>query len=167
VRQDFCVQLQGERAEAALNGLSLLTGSRQTHTHVLMKHEAPHTRSSQLFKTILADTSRFSFSGKIYVCREAQKTEAYQSNHNLLLSPHALAYSKPNLEIFADDVKASHGATVSKLKEDHLFYLKTRGLPMEIAKKLLVIAFGQEIIHKVVYPDFTQQMQKQIEDIVR
>ncbi len=167
LRQDFSIQLQGEEAEAKLRGLSLLKEQRQTHTHVLMKHEAPHTHSSQLFKNILENSARSSFEGKIFVCQEAQKTEAYQSNHNLLLGAHALAYSKPNLEIFADDVKASHGATISKLKENQLFYLKTRGLSSEISKKLLIFAFGQEIIQEVVYPSFTQQLQEQTEAFIR
>ncbi len=162
-RQDFHIQLQGERAEAKLQGISLVKEKKQAHTHVLMRHEACHTHSSQLFKTILDGASRASFEGKIYVCKEAQKTEAYQSNHNLLLGQHALAYSKPNLEIFADDVKASHGATISKLKESELFYLKTRGLNTDTAKKLLVLAFGQEIIQKVAIPFIRQEMQRQIE----
>lgn len=163
LRQDFHIQLQGERAEAKLQGAALLNDQRQAHTYVLMKHDAPHTRSSQLFKTILDGNAKSSFEGKIFVCKEAQKTEAFQSNHNLLLGQHAIAYSKPNLEIFADDVKASHGATISKLKEKELFYLKTRGLTEDMAKRLLLLAFSQEIVQQVIYPSIRHQMLAQTE----
>jgi Fe-S cluster assembly protein SufD len=155
--------LQGEHATAKLQGVTLVKDQRQTHTHVFMGHEAPHTHSSQLFKTILNGSAKSSFEGKIFVCKEAQKTEAYQSNHNLLLGQSALAYSKPNLEIFADDVKASHGATISKLKESEMFYLKTRGLSQEMAKKLLLFAFSQEIISQVPYPHLRAAMEAQAE----
>ncbi|HSX03961.1 MAG TPA: Fe-S cluster assembly protein SufD [Rhabdochlamydiaceae bacterium] len=167
LRQDFHIQLQGEYAEAKLKGAALLKEQRQTHTHVYMGHLAPHTHSSQLFKTILDETARSSFEGKIYVCKEAQKTEAYQSNHNLLLGEHAMAYSKPNLEIFADDVKASHGATISKLKEDDLFYLKTRGLSQEMAKKLLISAFSQEIVQGVTFLPIAKEMKAQTEAFLK
>lgn len=159
VRQDFQLQLQGENAAAKLQGVALLNDQSQAHTHVFMGHEAPHTHSSQLFKSILDGNAKSSFEGKIFVQKEAQKTEAYQSNHNLLLGPHAIAYSKPNLEIFADDVKASHGATISKLKEDQLFYLKTRGLSNDAAKELLILAFSQEITNQVLHPSIKKQMQ--------
>lgn len=159
LRQDLRVQLQGENATAKLQGVSLLKDQSQVHTNVFMGHESPHTHSSQLFKSILNDNAKSSFEGKIFVEKEAQKTEAYQSNHNLLLGHHAIAYSKPNLEIFADDVKASHGATISKLKEDQLFYLKTRGLSNDAAKELLILAFSQEITEQVPYPVIKKQMQ--------
>lgn len=146
VRNDYRVALNGENGEAKLNGLWNLKDKREAHTNVLIEHRAPHCRSNQLFKGVLSDFSRSSFEGKIYVYPEAQKTEAFQLNNNLLLSDHVHADSKPNLEIFADDVKASHGATVGQLDLDQIFYMKSRGLNDQLAKDLLVHSFCQEIL---------------------
>lgn len=149
VRQDYQVKLMQENAEAVLKGLWTLAGHEQNHTHILMEHEAPHCRSLQHFKGVNSDFSQSSFEGKILVRDIAQKTEAFQRNNNLILGQHAIAYSKPNLEIFADDVKASHGATVSQLEEGQLHYLKTRGIPQELAKEMLVESFAREILNEV------------------
>lgn len=146
VRQDYRVNLTGENGEACLNGLWILDGKREAHTHVLVNHQAPHCRSNQLFKGVLSGSSQSSFEGKIYVCREAQKTEAFQRNNNLLLSDGAIANSKPNLEIFADDVKASHGATVGQLDREQVFYMKTRGLDESEADALLIQGFCAEVL---------------------
>lgn len=151
-RFDYRVTLAGENAESFLNGLWMLSEKKEAHTHVLMDHRAPSCQSLQFFKGALADFSRSSFEGKIYVHREAQKTQAFQLNNNLLLSDRANADSKPNLEIFADDVKASHGATVGQLDAEQLFYLKTRGISGEEAKKLLVLGYCQEIVEKITLP---------------
>lgn len=147
-RQDYRVQLLEEGAEAALYGVAKLEERCHHHVNVLMEHKAPHCVSTQHFKTVLGGISRASFEGKIYVTRAAQKTEAYQMNNSLILSKRASANSKPNLEIFADDVKASHGSTTGQLDEEQLFYLKTRGVPLEIAKQLLVDGFCGEILDK-------------------
>ncbi|MCH9626775.1 MAG: FeS cluster assembly protein SufD [Chlamydiales bacterium] len=152
VRQDYKVQLLEEGAEAALYGVCQVAERRHHHVHVLMEHRAPHCRSFQHFKNVLKGTSRTSFEGKIYVHQAAQKTEAFQSNPNLILGRHAFANSKPNLEIFADDVKASHGSTVGQLDEEQLFYLKTRGVPQKAAKSLLVHGFCQEILDQIEKP---------------
>ncbi len=152
-RSDWQVALQGEGAEASLSGLSCLDGKKESHTNVKIEHQEPHTRSMQLFKVVLDDEAISSFQGKIHVKKKAQKTEAYQLNNNLLLSQKATANSKPNLEIFADDVKASHGATVGSLPEEQLFYLKTRGLSTDVAKKLLIRGFCEEILSKVAQYD--------------
>ena len=151
-RRDYQVSLLGERAEAHLSGLTALDARSESHVHVHMDHCAPSCISRQFFKNILAGQSRSSFTGKIYVRRPAQKTEAYQLNQNLLLSDLATAYTKPNLEIFADDVKASHGATVSQIEEDQLFYLRTRGIPSSAAKGLLTMGFCQEILEAIPLP---------------
>ncbi|NGX61763.1 MAG: FeS cluster assembly protein SufD [Chlamydiae bacterium] len=156
-RQDYHVQLVGEGAEASLFGVWHLTEKSHHHVHVLMEHKAPYSRSNQTFKGALTGTSRSSFEGKIYVHREAQKTEAYQLNSNLLLDRKASANSKPNLEIFADDVKASHGATVGQLDPDSLFYLKTRGIPESQAKRMLVEGFLLEIFDHFSSPHFKQK----------
>ena len=131
-----------------LKPLSMVCGcwtkKRESHTNVHIEHQAPHCRSHQLFKGVLTDVSRSSFEGKIYVKQAAQKTEAYQLNNNLLLSDRANADSKPNLEIFADDVKASHGATVGQLDAEQLFYLRARGFTDNDAKNLLVDGYAKE-----------------------
>ncbi len=115
IRGDTHVFLQGEQAFADLKGVGMLKARAHGHAYIRVDHEAPMTQSMQLFKSVLSDFSHSSFEGKIFVRPEAQKTEAYQLSKNLLLDPHVMAYAKPNLEIFADDVKASHGATVGPL----------------------------------------------------
>lgn len=159
VHQDFRITLKGENSSCELKGIGILSENKQAHTYVKMEHQAPHCRSMQRFKHILADISRSSFEGKIYVHPKAQKTEAYQLNHNLILSNGAIANSKPNLEIFADDVKASHGATVSQLNPEHLFYLKTRGLSHKMAKKLLISGFILDLFSEVSDPSIREKMQ--------
>lgn len=148
-RYDYKVALQGENGEALLYGLWMGKGKNEVHTHVLMDHQAPHCHSFQFFKGVLDESSHSSFEGKILVRQAAQKTDAFQLNNNLLLSEGAAAESKPNLEIFADDVKASHGATVGQLDEEQLFYMKTRGFSAGAAKNLLVGGFCTEIIENI------------------
>ena len=146
VRTDYRVALCGENAEALLNSLWMLSDKSEAHSHVFMDHQAPNCRSFQLFKGVLNDFSRSSFEGKIMVRQKAQKTEAFQLNNNLILHDYAHADSKPNLEIFADDVKASHGATVGQLDLEQLFYLKTRGFSDEDARSLLIFGFCEQMI---------------------
>lgn len=145
-RDDYRMTLVGPNAEVNLNGVWILSGKREAHTHVFIDHQAPDCRSQQLFKGALDGASRSSFEGKIYIHKQAQKTLAYQLNQNLLLSENAQADSKPNLEIFADDVKASHGATVGQLDAEQLFYLRTRGMDKKAAEQLLVEGFCCEVI---------------------
>lgn len=145
IRHDYRVALTGEGSEASLNGLLDLKEKKEAHVHILMDHQAPNCRSMQLFKSVLDDSSRSSFEGKIYVHQAAQKTEAFQLNNNLLLSDQAHADSKPNLEIFADDVKASHGATIGQLDKEQIFYMKTRGFSEQQAIHILVKGFCKEI----------------------
>ncbi len=149
VRTDYKISLVGENAEALLNGVCMLSEKREAHAHVFMDHQAPFCRSYQLFKAVLNDFSRSSFEGKIMVRQLAQKTEAFQLNNNLVLNDHAHADSKPNLEIFADDVKASHGATVGQLDAEQLFYMKTRGFSNEAAKNLLIYGFCEQVIEMI------------------
>lgn len=148
-RDDYKAGLVGPGAELNLSGAWLLREKRESHTHVLVNHQAPECRSMQLFKGVVDGSSRSSFEGKIFVERAAQKTEAFQLNHNLLLSDEARAYSKPNLEIFADDVKASHGATVGQIDQEQLFYMLARGINKESAKALLVQGFCSEVIERI------------------
>ncbi len=146
VRFSASAELLEENSSFLFRSLGMLNGDRQAHVHALADHAAPHCTSRQHVKMVLNGQSKSSFEGKIYVRSPAQKTEAYQLNNNLLLSESAIAGSKPNLEIFADDVKASHGATFSQLSEEELFYLRSRGLPLTDAKALLMQAFCREII---------------------
>lgn len=161
-RESYRIQLKKELAEVELQGLSTLVDRQAFHTHVLVEHQAPNTRSKQLFKGVLKALSQSSFTGKIFVSKEAQKTEAYQLNNHLILDENAVANSQPNLEIFADDVKASHGATVAQIDSDQLFYLKTRGIPEEKARHLLTTAFCREIIDQVPYVSLKEALEAQI-----
>lgn len=145
LRTSLKIQLAEENSEAELFGLARLKGDDESHIHATIEHIAPYARSRQHFKSVVKDKSRFSFEGKIYVHPEAQKTEAYQLNNNLILSDEAIANAKPNLEIFADDVKASHGATTGTLNEEELFYLRSRGLKLEEAKEWLIAGFCKEM----------------------
>ncbi len=146
LRHSLKVQLAEENAQADLLGLSRLQKEEEAHVHATVEHIAPHTRSRQHFKSVLNDQSRYSFEGKIHVHPAAQKTEAYQLNNNLLLSNAASANAKPNLEIFADDVKASHGATFGQLDAEALFYLRSRGLSLAQAREWLIQGFCREIL---------------------
>ncbi len=156
VRSDYRIALTGENAEVLLNGVWMLSDKREAHCNVFIDHQAPNCRSFQLFKGVLNDFSRSSFEGKIMVRRLAQKTEAFQLNNNLILSDHAHADSKPNLEIFADDVKASHGATVGQLDQEQLFYMKTRGFDPASAKNLLIYGFCEQVIDMLSVPSIRQ-----------
>jgi Fe-S cluster assembly protein SufD len=156
-RQDYRATLVGEESDAKISGLCWLEENHQSHVHVLVEHIAPNCTSNQFFKGALSGISQSSFTGKIFVGQKAQKTQAYQLNNNLLLAEGPIAYSKPGLEILADDVKASHGATMTQLSDDQLFYLKSRGLSEETAKTLLVLGFCKEILDKISCKSLKQQ----------
>ena len=140
-RAEFHVGLTGSAAVAHLNGAQLLTGTQHADFTSVIRHAEPHGTSRQTVRNVLAGRSRGVFQGRIEVARGAQKTDGYQMNQALLLSPDAEIDSKPELEIFADDVKCSHGATVGELDGEHLFYLRSRGIPDQEARALLVRAF--------------------------
>ncbi len=145
LRTSVYFELIEENSEANLLGLASLSGSEERHINARIEHIAPNARSRQHIKSVLKDKTRFSFEGKIYVHAEAQKTESYQLNNNLILSDEASSNAKPNLEIFADDVKASHGSTTGKLNEEDLFYLRSRGLSLKDAQEILIKGFCKEI----------------------
>ena len=165
VRNDYKATLTGENGEVLLNGVWMLDEKREAHTHILMEHQAPHCQSRQLFKGVLSDISRSSFEGKILVRRAAQKTEAYQLNHNLVLSDRASADSKPNLEIFADDGKATHGATVGQLDQEQLFYLKARGC--DEAESMLVYGFCKEVLDMFPLPSLQKEFTKRVQNYLK
>jgi Fe-S cluster assembly protein SufD len=149
VRNDAHVVLDGEGAECSLNGLYILDGRQQVDNHTEIEHCKPHTRSQELYKGILTGSARGVFNGKIFVHKDAQKTDARQTNKNLLLSENAVVNTKPQLEIYADDVKCSHGSTVGQLDRDALFYLRSRGIGLTDAQSLLSYAFASEVVGKV------------------
>ena len=146
------VFLTGEGAQARLRGLYLCPSDEQVRFHIEVHHRAPGCRSDQLFKGIVGGTARTWFDGRIIVAPDAQQTEAYQANHNILLSAQAKAETKPQLEIYADDVKCSHGATVGQLSEEEQFYMRSRGIPASEAKVLQMISFVSEVIAQVPDP---------------
>ena len=148
-RHDIHAVLNGPNIECSLNGISLLQGKQHGDTTILMEHAAPHCRSNQFYRTILADESRGVFQGKVHVHKVAQKTDGYQLSNTLLLSPKAEMDTKPELEIYADDVKCSHGATTGQLDEEPLFYLRSRGLTEKEARLLLIQAFVDEVADKI------------------
>lgn len=151
-RHSFAVDLAGEGAEAEINGATVLTGNRQAHNFVRIRHLVPHCTSRQHFKSVAADQSRASVDGTIFVAQGAQQTNANQLINNLMLSDEARADSKPQLLIHADDVKCSHGATSGKLDPAQQFYLVSRGLPPVRARALLTVAFIAEVLEKAGTP---------------
>ncbi len=148
-RNDFEVVLDGEGAEAELLGLFEVAGAQLADHHTAIDHARPHAVSRELYKGILDGRARGVFDGRIVVRPGAQKTSALQTNKNLLLSPEALVHTKPQLEIFANDVKCKHGATIGQLDEEVLFYLRSRGIALAEARRLLVHAFAGEIIDSI------------------
>jgi Fe-S cluster assembly protein SufD len=145
-RTEIHARLTGPHGAVHLNGAQLLGGRQHSDFTTVVSHDAPHCASRQTVKNVLAGRSRGVFQGRIEVARAAQKTDGYQMNQALLLSPEAEVDSKPELEIFADDVKCSHGATVGELDAEQLFYLRTRGIPEPEARSMLVRAFLAEAL---------------------
>ena len=149
VRNNLHTMLAAAYSETNMYGLYCLHGQQHVDNFTTVDHRKPHTHSNELYKGIMMDASTGVFNGRIYVRPEAQKTNAWQTNNNLVLSEQATLHTKPQLEIWADDVKCSHGATTGQLDEEQLFYLRTRGLQEDTARSLLRQAFASEIIDKV------------------
>jgi len=159
---DFNVKLAGKGSVCELNGVYLVDGKQTIKTNVQMNHLVPDCISRQLFKGILDDESRATFTGRIVVAKDAQKTEAYQANHNLLISPSAKAYAQPQLEIYADDVKCSHGATSGRLDDNALFYMRSRGIGKQEAKLLQQLAFVYDVLENIN----NEQLRIRLSDLV-
>jgi Fe-S cluster assembly protein SufD len=149
VRNNLNAVLAGKAADTHFYGLYLVNGKTLVDNHTLADHAVAHCTSNELYKGIMDDRSTGVFNGKIMVRPDAQKTLAYQSNRNILMSPNATVNTKPQLEIFADDVKCSHGCTSGQLDDEALFYLRARGLDKEQARALLLYAFAGEITEKI------------------
>jgi Fe-S cluster assembly protein SufD len=148
-RIDISVGLNAERTECALDGLYMTDGRQHIDHHTRIDHARPHGTSREFYKGVLAGASRAVFNGKVIVHADAQHSDAYQTNRNLLLSDHAEVDTKPQLEIYADDVKCSHGATVGQLDPEQIFYLRSRGVDDASARALLTFAFAEEVIGRV------------------
>ena len=148
-RHDANVKFTAEGGECFVDGLYMLNGSQHADTHSMIDHTVPNCVSHQTYKGVLSDKSHAVFNGKVFVREGAHGTDAQQSNKNLLLSNDARVDTKPQLEIFNDDVKCSHGATVGQLEDEELFYLLTRGLNPELARNLLTYGFAEEVINKI------------------
>ena len=161
------VRLTGEGAEANVYGAYVCGGDEKVKIAVDMHHDLPHCNSRQLFKGIAGGVSKVDFYGKIIVAQDAQRTEAYQENHNILLTDGAKVDTKPQLEIYADDVKCSHGATIGRLNEEEQFYMRSRGISLEDAKVLQMISFVAPVLENI--PDETQReaLAAQLEGAIR
>ena len=161
------VRLTGEGAEANVYGAYVCGGDEKVKIAVDMHHEMPHCNSRQLFKGIAGGVSKVDFYGKIIVAQDAQRTEAYQENHNILLTDGAKVDTKPQLEIYADDVKCSHGATIGRLNEEEQFYMRSRGISLEDAKVLQMISFVAPVLENI--PDESQRetLSAQLEESIR
>ena len=149
VRNDVNTVLNGEGAEATLDGLYVVSGQQHVDNHTRIEHAKPHCSSRELYKGILDQKARAVFNGRIIVRPDAQKTDSKQTNKNLLLSEEALANTNPQLEIYADDVKCTHGATIGQLSADALFYMRARGIGLDTARNLLTYAFANEITNRI------------------
>jgi Fe-S cluster assembly protein SufD len=149
VRNDVHVVLNGEGSECVLNGLYLADGKQHVDNHTEIEHVKPRTKSLELYKGILNGSARGVFNGKIIVHKDAQKTDSRQTNKNLLLSANAMVNTKPQLEIYADDVKCSHGSTIGQLDGDALFYLRSRGIGVDDAQSLLSYAFASDVVGRL------------------
>ena len=161
------VRLTGEGAEANVYGAYVCGGEEKVKIAVDMHHDVPHCNSRQLFKGIAGGVSKVDFYGKIIVAQDAQRTEAYQENHNILLTDGAKVDTKPQLEIYADDVKCSHGATIGRLNEEEQFYMRSRGISLDDAKVLQMISFVAPVLENI--PDETQRdaLAAQLEESIR
>lgn len=148
-RNNIRAKLAGEGLECVLNGLYLTRNEQLADHHMVVEHAQPHCASHEYFNGILDDKSKGVFHGRIYVHPVAQKTDAKQTNKNLLLSDDATADTKPQLEIYADDVKCTHGATIGQLNRESIFYLRARGIPEATARRMLIHAFAGEIVERV------------------
>ena len=162
-RNNYYINLKGEGAEAILAGMAIADKEQQVDTYSHITHAVPHCTSNELIKYVLNDRAIGAFSGRILVKEGADKTEAYQTNRNLCATREARMYSKPQLEIYADDVKCSHGMTTGQLDENALFYMQSRGIPLDEARMLLSVAFTSDVIEHVRVDALKDRLHKLVE----
>ncbi len=160
VRNDIQAMLDGEGIHCTLNGLYLARGTQHVDHQMRVDHAKPNCHSYELFKGILEDRARAVFNGRIYVHQDAQKTDAKQSNRNLLLSKDALVHSNPQLEIFADDVRCTHGSTTGHLDDEAIFYLRSRGIGEDAARSLLTYSFAGEVLDEIKLPTVRKDIEE-------
>ena len=158
VRNNLHIVLNGQQINSNLNGLYVGGGDSLIDNHTLVDHAMPHCLSNELYKGVLDGKSKGVFNGKVFVRKDAQKTNAYQSNKNLLMSDEASMNSKPQLEIFADDVKCSHGATTGQLDKEALFYLQSRGIGIDMARTFLTIAFAEDVLNRITNETLREEL---------
>jgi Fe-S cluster assembly protein SufD len=161
-RHDIDVRMDDEGASCSVDGLYMVDGSQHTDTHSVIDHRRAHCSSHQLYKGILDGKSRAVFNGKVFVRHGAQKTDAQQTNKNLLLSNEAQVDTKPQLEIYADDVKCTHGAAIGQLDEDQTFYLESRGINPVLAKNMLTYGFAEEVIEKIKIESIKRELDEAV-----
>lgn len=160
VRNNLNISLDAERTETHLYGFYIAAGSQLVDNHSSVDHRMPHCESNELYRGVMMDKATGVFNGKIFVHEDAQKTNAFQQNNNLVISPEANIYTKPQLEIYADDVKCSHGTTIGQVSEDALFYLKARGIGDAEARNMLVKAFAFDVTAQVKIPAVRKQVEQ-------
>jgi Fe-S cluster assembly protein SufD len=158
VRNNLRINLKGEGSQTFALGLFLTDKMQHVDSYTVIDHNSPHCTSNQFYKGVLDDSSTGAFNGMIHVHPDAQKTEAFQTNNNILLSDTAKMHSKPRLEIYADDVKCSHGATVGQLDEDALFYLQSRGISKDESRLMLMDAFTYDVVSKIKQPSLQERI---------
>lgn len=164
IRNNLNFEQNGSNCESNMNGISLLDGKQLADNHTFVDHKKAHCRSNEMYKGIYLDFSKGVFNGKIMVRKDSQKIDAFQSNNNLLLSENSTIDSKPQLEIYADDVKCSHGCTIGQLDEKALFYIRSRGIGKDEAKAILTYAFASEVIEKLSITELKNLTQKLLAD---
>jgi len=159
-REELITVLDGEGAESLLNGLYVINGRQHVDNHTIIDHAMPHCSSRELYKGVLDGKSTGVFNGKIIVRKDAQKTDSKQSNKNLLLAEDCVINTKPELEIFADDVKCTHGATIGQIDAESIFYLRSRGIALDDARSMLTVAFANDVIGKIKFEPLRERLEK-------
>jgi Fe-S cluster assembly protein SufD len=162
LRTNLHLIIDGEGIESHMYGLYLLTGNTLADNHTVVDHKKPNSHTNELYKGVMDENSKGVFNGKIFVRPQAQKTNAFQANRNILLSDRASVNTKPQLEIWADDVKCSHGCTTGQLDEEALFYLRTRGINKDAARAMMLYAFAGEVTDKIAHPGIKNYIDKVI-----
>lgn len=163
VRNDLRISVDGTNCETNLNGAYVLSGNQHVDNHTIVDHRMPHCQSNELYKGVIDENATAVFNGKVFVRKDAQKINAFQSNANVLMSDSATVNSKPELEIYADDVKCSHGSTTGQIDEEAIFYLRARGIGEASARKLMVAAFIGDVLSKIENEAVHDHVQEQLQ----
>lgn len=162
IRNNLNLILEGEHCDGFMYGLYVPNGKQHIDNHTVVDHRKPNSQSNELYKGILMDKSTGVFNGKIFVREDAQKTNAYQNCRNVVASDEATMNTKPQLEIWADDVKCSHGTTTGQLNDDAVFYMQARGIPKADAKRLLMLAFAQDVVSNIKIDSIREYLEERI-----